>query len=53
METHTQVAPLIPPYGGRLVDSPVPAEERDAVKAYASQLPSLQLPPAPCVTSNC
>jgi sulfate adenylyltransferase len=38
-----QVSPLIPPYGGRLVDLMVPAEARDEVKARASQLPSLQL----------
>jgi len=36
---------LISPYGGRLVDLRVPAEELELVKAYASRLPSLQLSP--------
>ena len=36
---------LISPYGGRLVDLLVPAEELEQVKAYASRLPSLQLSP--------
>ncbi len=36
---------LISPYGGRLVDLRVPAEELEQVKAYASRLPSLQLSP--------
>jgi sulfate adenylyltransferase len=43
VETRTQVSPLIAPYGGSLVDLMVPAEECDAVKARASQLPSIQL----------
>ena len=43
METRTQVASLIAPYGGTLVDLMVPAEARDDVKAHASQLPSIQL----------
>ncbi len=34
---------LLPPYGGRLVDLLVPAEEVAKLKAYASKLPSLQL----------
>ncbi len=34
---------LITPYGGRLVDLRVPADELDAQKAYASRLRSLQL----------
>ncbi|MFO7917157.1 MAG: bifunctional sulfate adenylyltransferase/adenylylsulfate kinase [Anaerolineae bacterium] len=34
---------LIAPYGGRLVDLRVPAEERAALKEYASHLPSLQI----------
>ncbi|OQA46348.1 MAG: putative bifunctional SAT/APS kinase [Chloroflexi bacterium ADurb.Bin325] len=34
---------LIEPYGGKLVDLMVPAEALDAVKAYASTLPSLQV----------
>src|SRR5215510_11517558 len=38
-----QGSPLIAPYGGRLVDLMVPAAARVEVKAYASQLPSLQL----------
>jgi sulfate adenylyltransferase len=40
---HTQVFPLIAPYGGTLVDLMVPAAARDEVKARASQLPSIQL----------
>jgi sulfate adenylyltransferase len=40
---HSQVAPLIAPYGGTLVDLMVPAEARDDVKARANQLPSIQL----------
>ncbi len=43
MVTPTQVSRLIAPYGGSLVDLMVPAERRDAVKAHASQLPSIQL----------
>ena len=43
MVSHTQVAPLIAPYGGTLVDLMVSAEARDDVKAHASQLPSIQL----------
>jgi sulfate adenylyltransferase len=38
-----QVSPLIAPYGGTLVDLMVPAPERDDLKAYAGQLPSIQL----------
>ena len=34
---------LLPPYGGRLVDLLVPAEEVAELKAHASKLPSLQL----------
>jgi sulfate adenylyltransferase len=36
-------SPLIAPYGGSLVDLLVPAETCDSLKAYASQLPSVQL----------
>jgi sulfate adenylyltransferase len=43
VETRTQVSPLIAPYGGSLIDLMVPADARDAVKARASQLPSIQL----------
>src|SRR5687768_7614209 len=43
MIMHTQVSPLIAPYGGTLVDLLVSAEARDDVKARASQLPSIQL----------
>jgi len=43
MVAHTQVAALIAPYGGSLVDLMVPAEAYDEVKARASQLPSIQL----------
>ena len=39
----TKTSTLIAPYGGKLVDLLVPAEEIDKVKAYASHLPSLQL----------
>ena len=34
---------LIPPYGGKLIDLTVPAEEREALAAYASRLPSIQI----------
>lgn len=34
---------LIEPYGGRLVDLRVPADEVEERKAYANQLPSIQL----------
>jgi sulfate adenylyltransferase len=34
---------LIAPCGGRLVDLTVPAEERDALRAHAAALPSIQL----------
>jgi len=34
---------LISPYGGRLVNLLVACEERDELKAYASQLPSIRL----------
>src|SRR5437773_3261254 len=43
MTIHTSVSPLIPPYGGSLVDLTVPEEARDEVKAHASQLPSIQV----------
>lgn len=43
--TQTKSKSLITPYGGALVDLLVPAEERDEVKAYASQLPSIQISP--------
>ena len=36
---------LIAPYGGRLVDLMVPADELAEARAYASTLPSLQLSP--------
>ncbi|MFN7947040.1 MAG: bifunctional sulfate adenylyltransferase/adenylylsulfate kinase [Blastocatellia bacterium] len=39
----TTAVTLIPPCGGRLVDLMVPSAELEAVKAYASRLPSLQL----------
>ncbi len=38
-----QNSKLIPPYGGQLVNLLVPAEEVAELKAYASNLPSLQL----------
>jgi sulfate adenylyltransferase len=34
---------LVPPYGGRLVDLMVPAEERDELSAHAGGLPSIQI----------
>jgi sulfate adenylyltransferase len=41
---HTsRASTLISPYGGALVDLLVAAETRDELKAYASQLPSIQL----------
>lgn len=36
---------LIAPYGGTLVDLTAPAEAYDGLKAYASQLPSIQISP--------
>lgn len=39
----TTTSSLIAPYGGKLVDLMVPQDEREAVKAYASSLPSIQL----------
>ena len=36
-------SPLVPPYGGELVDLIVPADERDELKARATQLPSIQI----------
>ncbi|MDW8270306.1 MAG: bifunctional sulfate adenylyltransferase/adenylylsulfate kinase, partial [Anaerolineae bacterium] len=36
---------LIAPYGGRLVDLRVPAEEIPALRAYAATLPSIRLSP--------
>lgn len=38
-------SPLITPYGGRLVDLPVRVEAFEALKAYASQLPSIKISP--------
>ncbi len=35
--------PLIPPYGETLVDLRVPSDQLDELKAYAGQLPSIQL----------
>ena len=36
---------LIAPHGGKLVDLTVPVEAFDGLKAYASQLPSIQISP--------
>jgi sulfate adenylyltransferase len=36
-------SPLIAPYGGSLVDLTVPPQAAEGLKAYASQLPSIQL----------
>jgi sulfate adenylyltransferase len=41
----SQTPTLITPYGGKLVDLEVPAEAYDELKAYASQLPSIQISP--------
>ncbi len=41
--TATQSATLITPYGGALVDLLTPQQAREDLKAYASQLPSLQV----------
>jgi sulfate adenylyltransferase len=41
--TTAPALPLISPYGGHLVNLMVPAEAHDALKAYASGLPSVQL----------
>jgi sulfate adenylyltransferase len=41
----TQTKSIITPYGGELVDLLVPAEEREELEAYASQLPSIQISP--------
>jgi sulfate adenylyltransferase len=38
-----QETTLIEPYGGRLVDLRVPAEEYESLRAYANTLPSIQL----------
>ncbi len=38
-----KTSPLITPYGGKLVDLLVPAEEFEAVKAYASHLHAIQI----------
>ena len=41
----TRTSTLIAPYGGKLVDLKVPAESFDELKAYAGQLPSIQISP--------
>ena len=41
--TTEKTASLISPYGGKLVDLMVPAEDLEHVKAYASRLPSIQI----------
>ena len=43
MTNTTQASSLIAPYGGTLVDLMVPTQEHDDLKAYAGQLPSVQL----------
>ena len=40
---HAPVSPLVPPYGGGLVDLLIPDEARNDVNARANQLPSIQL----------
>ncbi|HEY7493303.1 MAG TPA: bifunctional sulfate adenylyltransferase/adenylylsulfate kinase [Candidatus Tectomicrobia bacterium] len=44
MQTTRTIPALISPYGGTLLDLLVPTEARNDLKAYASQLPSVQLP---------
>ena len=39
----TDIAELVAPYGGKLVDLLVPPEERQELKDYANRLPSFQL----------
>ena len=43
MKTPAQPADLVSPYGGELVDLFVPDEAQDELKAYANQLPAIQL----------
>jgi sulfate adenylyltransferase len=43
MSIRTEPVRLIAPYGGALVDLLIPAEEREAFKAHASTLPSIQI----------
>ncbi len=43
VQARDEHAALISPYGGRLVDLLVPAEEREALKDYAGRLPSIQV----------
>ena len=43
MAVTTQVSSLITPYGEKLIDLMAPDDDRDDLKAYAGQLPSLQL----------
>jgi sulfate adenylyltransferase len=38
-----EITTLISPYGGKLVDLVVPAEEYAEFKAYAGSLPSIQI----------
>ncbi len=39
----SKTSTLLPPYGGKLVDLLVTGEERETLKAYAAELPSLQV----------
>lgn len=41
----TKLSTLITPYGGTLVDLTIPTESYSRLKAYASQLPSIQISP--------
>jgi sulfate adenylyltransferase len=43
MENKATASKIIAPYGGKLVDLSIPSEEVDERKAYANQLPSIQL----------
>ncbi|RME48274.1 MAG: bifunctional sulfate adenylyltransferase/adenylylsulfate kinase [Chloroflexi bacterium] len=42
-QTTNRTTTLIPPYGGKLVNLLVPEDERQALRQYASQLPSIQI----------
>lgn len=43
MSVPSENVSLIPPYGGKLIDLLEPEAERDALRDYASRLPSVQL----------
>ena len=43
MDDHRRPDPLIPPYGGALVDLRIPPEDREDILDHAGRLPSVQL----------